>query len=77
MFNPLVDDFSLLKDAEVEDKLFDLKRKLHQTNNPSVQAQIQVIMNMYAEEMHVRRSKAKQKSAGDSEKGLDNLINIS
>jgi len=32
---------------------------------------------MYAEEMHVRRSKAMQKSAGDSENGLDNLINIS
>ena len=30
MFNPLVDDFSLLKDSEVEEKLFDLKRKYWQ-----------------------------------------------
>ncbi|MDA9938654.1 hypothetical protein N9C48_00920 [bacterium] len=77
MFNPLVDDFSLLKDSEVEEKLFDLKRKYWQTRNPSVQEQISVIMNMYAEEMHVRSAKAMQKTNDDSEKGLDNLINIS
>ena len=77
MFNPLVDDFSLLKDSEVEEKLFDLKRKYWQTRNPSVQEQISVIMNMYAEEMHVRSAKAMQKTNDNSEKGLDNLINIS
>ena len=77
MFNPLVDDFSLLKDSEVEEKLFDLKRKYWQTRNPSVQEQISVIMNMYSEEMHVRSAKAMQKTNDDSEKGLDNLINIS
>jgi hypothetical protein len=77
MFNPLVDDFSLLSDREVEEKLFDLKRKYWQTQNPSVQEQISVIMNMYAEEMHVRSAKAMQKTNDNSEKGLDNLINIS
>ena len=77
MFKPLVDDFSLLSDSEVEEKLFDLKRKLFQTRNPSVQEQISVIMNMYAEEMHVRNARAMQKTNDDSEKGLDNLINIS
>jgi hypothetical protein len=77
MFNPLVDDFSLLSDREVEEKLFDLKRKYWQTQNPSVQEQISIIMNMYSEEMHVRSAKAMQKTNDDSEKGLDNLINIS
>jgi hypothetical protein len=32
---------------------------------------------MYSEEMHVRSAKAMQKTNDDSEKGLDNLINIS
>ena len=77
MFNPLVDDFSLLSDREVEEKLYDLKRKYWQTQNPSVQEQISIIMNMYSEEMHVRSAKAMQKTNDDSEKGLDNLINIS
>lgn len=77
MFNPLVDDFSLLSDNEVEEKLFDLKKKYWQTKNPSVQEQISVIMNMYSEEMHVRRAKAMQQTNDDPEKGLDNLINIS
>ena len=77
MFNPLVDDFSLLSDREVEEKLYDLKRKYWQTQNPSVQEQISIIMNMYSEEMHVRSANAMQKTNDDSEKGLDNLINIS
>lgn len=77
MFNPLVDSFSLLKDSEVEDKLLDLKRKYWLTQNPSVRDQIQVIMNMYAEEMHVRSAQNMQKSIDDRQSGLDNLINIS
>tara|TARA_E500000178_G_scaffold155745_1_gene155500 strand:+ start:5350 stop:5583 length:234 start_codon:yes stop_codon:yes gene_type:complete len=77
MFNPLVDDFALLSDREVEEKLLDLKKKYWQTRNPSVQEQIQVILNMYIEEMHVRNAKAMQKQNNDPEKGLDNLINVS
>lgn len=77
MFNPLVDDFSLLSDTEVEEKLLDLRRKYWLTRNPSVQEQIQVIMNMYAEELSVRRAQAMKKASDDSENGLDNLINIS
>ena len=77
MFNPLVDDFALLSDREVEEKLLDLKKKYWQTRNPSVQEQIQVILNMYIEEMHDRNAKAMQKQNNDPEKGLDNLINVS
>lgn len=78
MFNPLVDSFESLSDNEVEDKIFDLQRKYHQTANPSLQQQIAVILDMYRQESHARRAKAysdQQQQNGES--GLDNLINVS
>ena len=40
MFNPLVDNFIRLSDAEVENKSIELQRKYFMTHNPQVQEQI-------------------------------------
>ena len=79
MFNPLVDSFSELKDAEIENKLVELQRKYFQAGaNPQLQQQVQAILEMYKLEMQERRSKSLQKqNQQDGDNSLDNLINIS
>jgi FKBP-type peptidyl-prolyl cis-trans isomerase (trigger factor) len=78
MFNHLVDNFSDLSDSEVEDKIAELSRKYFQTQNPHLQQQVSVVLEMFKEEARSRR--AKQKIIQDHENddnSLDNLINIS
>lgn len=78
MFNPLVDNFDDLSDAEVENKISELSRKYFISNNPQVQQQISVLIEMFKQELQSRRAKAKlkeQEQNGDN--GLDNLINVS
>ena len=79
MFNPLVDNFNQLNDSEVEDKLTELGRKYWMTQNPEVQQQIAVLMDMYKIELTTRRAiqQQKQKDQDNGENSLDNLINIS
>lgn len=76
MFNPLVDSFSELTDSDIEEKILELGRKMFMTNNPDLQNQISIILEMYREEARVRRAKAYQRN-NDDENGLDNLINVS
>jgi hypothetical protein len=78
MFNPLVDSFEQLSDAEVENKLLELQRKYFMSHNPQVQEQIATILDMYREESRARRAKQyQQQQEQNGEKGLDSLINIS
>ena len=78
MFNPLVDSFAQLSDAEVENKMLELQRKYYMTHNPQVQDQIATILDMYREEARARRAKQYQQiSDQNGESGLDSLINIS
>tara|TARA_B110000503_G_scaffold34980_1_gene57216 strand:+ start:393 stop:629 length:237 start_codon:yes stop_codon:yes gene_type:complete len=78
MFNPLVDSFTELSDAEVENKSIELQRKYFMTHNPQVQEQISAILDMYQEENKSRRAKQyMQQQEQNGEKGLDSLINIS
>jgi len=77
MFNPLVDSFDNLSDAEIEQKIVELGRKYWMTKNPNVQQQIAVILDMYKQEAAVRQAKSFQKSQESGESDLDNLINIS
>ena len=81
MFNPLVDSFAKLSDSEIEDKIIELSRKFFMTNNPSVQQQISVILEMYKEEGRARRASAMvqrtKKNDDDGDSPLDNLINVS
>ena len=78
MFNPLVDSFAQLSDAEVENKTLELQRKYYMTHNPQVQMQIAAILDMYREEVRARRAKQyQQQQEQNGKNGLDSLINIS
>ena len=78
MFNPLVDDLSQLEDSEIENKISELSRKYFQARNPDLQRQINVILEMYKQEIILRREKAKlQQQQENGESGLDSLINVS
>jgi hypothetical protein len=78
MFNPLVDSFEQLSDAEVENKMLDLQRKYFMSPNPQVQEQISVILEMFKQETNSRRAKQYvQQQEQNGEKGLDSLINVS
>jgi hypothetical protein len=61
LFNPLVDKFDVLSDAELESKITELNRKFWQTNNPDLKTQIATMLEMYKDEMRSRRAKFYQK----------------
>lgn len=78
MFNPLIDNFDDVSDAEIEEKIVDLQRKYFMSKNIQVQVQIQNILEMYKEEIRSRRAKQQlQQNTEDGDNSLDNLINIS
>jgi hypothetical protein len=74
--HPLLDDISVLKDAEIESKVVDLSRKYWMANNPSVKHQISIILQMYQEELSIRRSRALNQQYQKRDKGLDDLIKV-
>lgn len=76
MFNPLVDKFDNLSDAEIESKIIELGRKFYLTNNLEVRTQISTLLEMYKEEMRSRRARLYQKINKNNDSDLDNLINI-
>lgn len=75
--HPLAEDFSKLKDAEIESRIQDLTRKYWQANNPTVQTQISLFLEMYQEELRSRRAKMWQQQYQNRDKGLDDLIKVS
>ena len=79
MFNPLVDSFSELKDAEIENKIVELQRKYFQAGaNPQLQQQVATILEMFKDEARSRRASALLRQQQDNgESGLDNLIKVS
>lgn len=77
MFNPFVNDLNELSDQELENKTIELSKKYWQTQNPDVRVQIQTVLNMYREELKVRRAQEKVKNQDNDDNSLDNLINIS
>lgn len=74
--HPLADDFSQLKDAEIESRIQDLSKKYWQTPNPNVQRQISVFLDLYQEELRSRRAKMWQQQYQKRDKGLDDLIKV-
>jgi len=78
MFNPLVNNFSELSDADIENKIIELGRKYWQARNPQLQMQIATILDMYKQEMQSRRAKERLRQEQENgDNGLDNLINVS
>jgi hypothetical protein len=74
--HPLAEDFSQLKDAEIESKILDLSKKYWTTGNPAVQHQISMLLEMYNAELGIRRAKVWQQQYQNRDKGLDKLINV-
>jgi len=77
MMHPLAEDFSQLKETEIESRLQDLSKKYYQTNNPHVKHQISTFIDIYRIELQSRRAKAWEQQYQKRDKGLDNLINVS
>jgi len=74
--HPLAEDFSQLKDNEVEERIQDLSKKYWTTHNPGVQRQIILFMDMYKTELQSRRAKQLNQLYQKRNKDLDNLINV-
>jgi hypothetical protein len=74
--HPLAEDFSKLKDAEIESRIQDLGKKYWQSHNPTVQRQISMFLEMYQEELKSRRAKMWQQEYQKRDKGLDELIKV-
>lgn len=74
--HPLAEDFSKLKDQEVEQRLQDLSSKYWKTNNAVLQHQISTFIDIYKAELASRRAKVWQEQYQKRDKGLDSLINI-
>lgn len=76
MFHPLSEDYSQLKDAEIEARLQDLSRKYFMANNPAVKQQISVFIDIYKNELSFRRTKQLEQLYQKRDKDLDKLINV-
>ena len=74
--HPLAEDFSQLKDAEIESRIQDLTSKYWQTTNSAVQRQITLFLDMYRAEIQDRRAKQWNQLYQKRNKDLDNLINV-
>ena len=77
MFNPLLDNLASLTEAELEARLSDLSRKYFMSSNPSVQEQLQTVIEQFKQELYVRQEQNRLKEQNNDENDLDNLINIS
>jgi hypothetical protein len=77
MMHPLAEDFSKLKDAEIESRIQDLNSKYWQTTNSSIQRQLTMFLDMYRAEIQDRRAKQWNQMYQKRNKDLDNLINVS
>jgi hypothetical protein len=76
MIHPLAEDFSQLKDTEIENKIQELGRKYFQCNNPALQHQITLFLDMYKTELAARRARTWQEQYQKRDTDLDSLINI-
>jgi hypothetical protein len=75
--HPLAEDFSQLKDSEVEERIQNLSKKYWMAcNNPNVQTQIGMFLELYNEELRTRRAKMWQQQYQKRDKGLDDLIKV-
>jgi hypothetical protein len=74
--HPLAEDFSQLKDTEIEARVSELGKKYWQSSNPALQNQISMFLELYNEELRSRRAKVWQQQYQNRDKGLDKLINV-
>lgn len=76
MFHPFEKDLSELKDAEVEQQLFELNKKYHtafRLGKPELLTQIATFVTIYKDELNRRNA---LKTQGKLDTDLDQLINV-
>lgn len=76
MMHPLAEDYSQLKDIEIENKLQELSKKYFQTQNPNIKQQLSIFIDIYKTELNSRRMKAMEQLYQKRDKDLDSLIKI-
>jgi len=79
MFNPLIEDFTHLKDNELDAKITDLNKKYSislRTGNSALAMQIAIILESLKEEIQRRQYEASKKLMQKQNKDLDGLINV-
>jgi hypothetical protein len=74
--HPLNDDLSKFSNAQLEQKLGELRSKYHKARNPHLKNQLNFFITDYQEELRSRLAKEANKLAKDQGKDLDNLINV-
>ena len=76
--HPLAEDFSKLKDAELETKIQTLSQRYFMSaNNTAIQQQIIMLLEMYKEELSGRRQKLWNEQYQKRDTDLDSLIKVS
>lgn len=75
MIHPLAEDFSKLKESEIDARIQELSKKYWQTRNPAIQNQISLFLDLYREELRNRQAKLWQQHQNKSPE-LDKLINV-
>ena len=73
MDHPLIDNLTDLTDEQLTDKSVKLTKKFFQTRNPQAKRQIQIVLDSIKLE---QRDRMEKKRLNNSNKDLDNLINI-
>ena len=76
VINPFVDNLNDLKDTEIENKIQDLSKKYWMVANPNVKMQIANLLEIYKQEITVRRAQEWDQQNQKRNKDLDNLIQI-
>lgn len=79
MFNPLLDDLSALKDADLESRISDLNKKYNialRMGNGSLAEQVAMALESMRAETVRRQQEASRKLLEKQNKDLDGLINI-
>lgn len=74
--HPLVNELSEIKDADLESKIQDLSKKYHMVSNPALKDQIVAMINVYKDELTVRRAKQLEQLYKKRDKNLDKLVNV-
>ena len=74
--HPLVGDLSNLKTSEIENKINDLTKKYFLAHHYDLQHQITLVLDVYKEELSIRRQQDLEKLMESRNKDLDNLINV-
>jgi cell division FtsZ-interacting protein ZapD len=76
MIHPLAEDYTKLKDAEIESKIQDLSKKYFQSQNPAIKQQISIFLDIYRAELQTRRAKSLEQLYQNRDKDLDKLIKV-